>query len=122
MVHLYYYAFRQIPYEGGLDLNTGRVKWFNTAKGYGFIEREGESDVFIHYSQIEMDGFKDLKEGQLVSFELVDTSKGLQASNVRTIDATDGTPLESSSATPVPAEVATQDANRFDPSLDGEPL
>jgi len=103
-------------------LNTGRVKWFNTAKGYGFIEREGESDVFIHYSQIEMDGFKDLKEGQLVSFDLVDTSKGLQASNVRTIDATDGTPLESSIATPVPSEVTSRDANRFDPSLDGEPL
>ena len=103
-------------------MSTGRVKWFNTAKGYGFIEREGESDVFVHYSQIQMDCFKDLKEGQLVSFELVDTSKGLQAANVRMADASEGTPLETSSATP-PLEVAApQDANQFDPSLDGEPL
>jgi len=103
-------------------LNTGRVKWFNTAKGYGFIEREGESDVFIHYSQIDMDGFKDLKEGQLVSFELVDTSKGLQASNVRTVNAAEGTPLESSIVTPVHSEGMSAEANQFDPSLDGEPL
>jgi CspA family cold shock protein len=103
-------------------LNTGRVKWFNTAKGYGFIEREGESDVFVHYSQIDMDGFKDLKEGQLVSFELVDTSKGLQASNVRAINAVEGTPLESSSVTPLHSETVSENANQFDPSLDGEPL
>ena len=103
-------------------MSTGRVKWFNTAKGYGFIEREGESDVFVHYSQIQMDGFKDLKEGQLVSFEIVDTSKGLQAANVRTADVSDGTPLESSSATPLQEMGASRDANQFDPSLDGEPL
>jgi hypothetical protein len=69
-----------------------------------------------------MDGFKDLKEGQLVSFDLVDTSKGLQASNVRAVSATDGTPLETSNATPVQSDVVSEDANRFDPSLDGEPL
>ena len=103
-------------------MNTGRVKWFNTAKGYGFIERDGESDVFVHYSQIQMDGFKDLKEGQLVQFELVDTSKGLQAANVRMADVSEGTPLESSDATPPPDVESPQEANQFDPSLDGEPL
>jgi cold shock protein len=110
-------------------LITGRVKWFNTAKGYGFIEREGESDVFVHYSQIQMDGFKDLKEGQLVSFELVDTSKGLQAANVRAAGASEGTPLETAKqADPELVSTKQQDrdadssANRFDPSLDGEPL
>jgi cold shock protein len=104
-------------------LNTGKVKWFNTAKGFGFIEREGESDVFVHYSQIKMDGFKDLREGQLVSFELVDTSKGLQASNVQAVQASDGTPLESGSVTAQSSGGRkSANANQFDPSLDGEPL
>jgi len=103
-------------------VNTGRVKWFNTAKGYGFIEREGESDVFVHYSQIQMDGFKDLKEGQVVSFDLVDTSKGLQAANVRAVDASEGTPLESEDTTPSTEPEPSQESNQFDPSLDGEPL
>jgi len=103
-------------------LNTGRVKWFNTAKGYGFIERDGEGDVFVHYSQIQMDGFKDLKEGQLVSFEIVDTSKGLQASNVRTADSIEGTLLETSGATTPMMNGTSREASQFDPSLDGEPL
>lgn len=103
-------------------MNTGRVKWFNTAKGYGFIEREGESDVFVHYSQIQMDGFKDLKEGQLVAFDLVDTSKGLQASNVRAVDGSEGTPLESEGATTSTNSTPSPESNQFDPSLDGEPL
>ena len=104
-------------------MNTGRVKWFNTAKGFGFIEREGESDVFVHYSQIKMNGFKDLKEGQLVSFELVDTSKGLQAANVQAAQAGEGTPLDAGSVTTQPVRGRfPADANHYDPSLDGEPL
>ena len=103
-------------------MNNGRVKWFNTAKGYGFIEREGESDVFVHYSQIQMDGFKDLKEGQPVSFDLIDTSKGLQAANVQMVEASEGTPLESESATPPSNGETSQEASMFDPSLDGEPI
>ena len=62
---------------------TGRVKWFNESKGYGFIERDGEGDVFVHYSAIEGDGFKTLKEGQKVEFEVTRGPKGLQAQNVR---------------------------------------
>lgn len=60
----------------------GKVKWFNAEKGYGFIEREGGDDVFVHYSAIAMDGFKTLEEGQLVEFEIVEGSRGPQAANV----------------------------------------
>lgn len=61
---------------------TGKVKWFNNAKGYGFIEREGGSDVFVHYSAITGNGFRTLEEGQAVEFEIVDGPKGPQAGNV----------------------------------------
>jgi CspA family cold shock protein len=61
---------------------TGKVKWFNNAKGYGFIEREGGSDVFVHYSAISGNGFRSLGEGQAVEFEIVDGPKGPQAGNV----------------------------------------
>jgi CspA family cold shock protein len=61
---------------------TGKVKWFNNAKGYGFIEREGGSDVFVHYSAIQGAGFRSLEEGQAVEFEIVDGPKGPQAGNV----------------------------------------
>lgn len=66
---------------------TGRVKWFNDAKGYGFIEQDNGPDVFIHYSAIEGDGFKSLREGQKVSFEVVEGNKGPQAANVRKVEA-----------------------------------
>lgn len=60
----------------------GKVKWFNDAKGYGFIEQEGQKDIFVHYSAIQEDGFKSLKEGEAVSFEVVEGPKGLTAENV----------------------------------------
>jgi len=62
---------------------NGRVKWFNDAKGYGFIAREDGPDVFVHYTAIQGEGFKSLSEGQQVEFEIVEGPKGLQASNVR---------------------------------------
>jgi CspA family cold shock protein len=61
---------------------TGKVKWFNNAKGYGFIERESGSDVFVHFSAIQGSGFRTLEEGQAVEFEIVDGPKGPQAGNV----------------------------------------
>lgn len=65
-----------------MDMTTGKVKWFNDAKGYGFIEASDGVDVFVHYSAIRVDGFKTLREGQLVSYDSIDTPKGRQASNV----------------------------------------
>ena len=62
--------------------SKGKVKWFNDAKGFGFIEQEGGSDVFVHYSAIQMDGFKTLKQGQDVEFEVKDGDKGPQSANV----------------------------------------
>jgi len=61
----------------------GKVKWFNDAKGYGFIESEDGVDVFVHYSAITMDGFKSLREGQEVDYDLLETPKGRQAANVQ---------------------------------------
>lgn len=61
---------------------TGKVKWFNDAKGYGFIEREDGEDVFVHFTAIQSDGFKTLAEGQAVEFEVLTGQKGPQASNV----------------------------------------
>jgi CspA family cold shock protein len=61
----------------------GRVKWFNDAKGYGFIEQEGGEDVFVHFSAIQAEGFKSLAEGQQVTFEVVQGPKGLQAASVQ---------------------------------------
>ena len=62
--------------------NVGVVKWFDTKKGYGFIEQENGEDIFAHYSAIEEEGFKNLEEGQRVSFEVVESEKGLQAENI----------------------------------------
>ena len=66
-------------------MSEGKVKWFNESKGYGFISQEGGSDVFVHFSAIQADGFKTLKEGQTVSFDVTNGKKGLEAENVKPI-------------------------------------
>lgn len=65
-----------------LHMNKGTVKWFNNQKGFGFISDEQGNDVFVHYSGLNMDGFKSLEEGQEVEFEVVNGAKGPQATNV----------------------------------------
>ncbi len=68
----------------------GTVKWFDAAKGYGFIEREDGDDVFAHFSEIDQEGFKTLEENQRVSFDIVESPKGLQATNIKVIDGGGG--------------------------------
>ena len=63
----------------------GTVKWFSNEKGYGLIQQDGGDDVFVHFSEIQVDGYKSLAEGQRVEFEVVQGTKGLQASGVRVI-------------------------------------
>jgi CspA family cold shock protein len=63
-------------------MERGKVKWFNSEKGFGFIEREGGKDVFVHFSAINMDGYKSLEEGLEVVFDVVEGAKGPQAANV----------------------------------------
>jgi CspA family cold shock protein len=72
---------------GEVTMATGTVKWFNNTKGYGFVTPDdGEQDVFIHYSSITMDGYKSLKEGQKVQFDINEGPKGLHAANVQTVE------------------------------------
>ncbi|MCX5868430.1 MAG: cold-shock protein [Proteobacteria bacterium] len=63
-------------------MTVGKVKWFNESKGFGFIEQEGGKDVFVHFSTIQGDGFKTLKEGDQVEFEATEGPKGMQATKV----------------------------------------
>ena len=64
---------------------TGKVKWFNAEKGYGFIEYTDKEDIFVHYSAINQEGYKSLSEGDCVEFTLLETSKGYQAINVSVV-------------------------------------
>ena len=66
-------------------MESGTVKWFSTSKGYGFITRESGEDIFVHYSGISGEGFRSLKEGERVEFEIEETDKGPQAINVTKI-------------------------------------
>lgn len=66
-------------------LKTGKIKWFNNEKGYGFIEGVNDEDIFVHYSAIKQDGYRSLSEGQIVEYELLETEKGLQAINVKEV-------------------------------------
>ena len=92
----------------GLGNVLGKVKWFNNAKGYGFILPDaGGDDLFAHYSSIMMDGYKTLKAGQAVSFDVVEGPKGLHAVNIREADAQD----DEDAAIGVSVELDMQDAD-----------
>ena len=69
------------------EREKGKVKWFNNTKGFGFIEREGAQDIFVHYSAIKSEGYRTLKEGQLVEFTVGQGAKGPQAEDVVAIEA-----------------------------------
>jgi CspA family cold shock protein len=71
--------------KGIAEMATGTVKWFNAEKGFGFISQAEGADVFVHYKAIQMPGFKSLEAGQNVEFEVQETEKGLQASNVKPV-------------------------------------
>ena len=73
---------RSVAKRKGFNMARGTVKWFNAEKGFGFIEVEGENDVFVHFSAINQDGYKSLEEGQSVEFEVVEGDRGPQAANV----------------------------------------
>jgi CspA family cold shock protein len=78
-------AIEQTKESRGMERETGTVKWFNDAKGYGFISREAGDDVFVHYSAIEGDGFRSLREDQQVEFAVEQGPKGLQAVHVKAL-------------------------------------
>ncbi len=68
------------------DREQGIVKWFNDAKGFGFIQRDGGEDIFVHFRAIQGDGYRSLKDGEKVEFSVVEGEKGLQAEEVRKVD------------------------------------
>jgi len=78
---------RDVISKGGHNMVRGKVKWFNNQKGFGFLIPEGGSDVFVHYSVIQGEGFKTLQEGDDVEFEVIDSEKGEQARNVMKVSA-----------------------------------
>jgi cold shock protein len=80
-----YEKFKVNKMLGVKSMENGKVKWFNAEKGFGFIESEGGTDVFVHFSAIQSEGFKTLEEGQSVSFEIVEGARGPQAANVQTV-------------------------------------
>lgn len=97
--------------------NKGTVKWFNDAKGFGFIQHESGKDVFVHFSVIESDGFKTLKDGEEVLYEFVEGPKGLQATHVRRTqvtqiaDAGAATPSESDESESTEEEISELQEN-----------
>jgi CspA family cold shock protein len=78
-------VLRETPGKGNTMATQGTVKWFNSEKGFGFIQREGGDDVFVHFSAIQGDGYRSLEDGQRVEFDVAPGRKGEEAQNVRVI-------------------------------------
>jgi cold shock protein len=97
-----------LPRGGTVTMATGTVKWFNDAKGFGFIEPEaGGEDIFAHFSAIQMDGFRTLKQGGRVRYEVIQGPKGQLAQNIAAIDDPEAaTQFDSLAAHPTPASGA----------------
>jgi len=76
----------EVEVHEAMNRQSGKVKWFNDQKGYGFIAREDATDVFVHHTAIQMDGFRTLREGEYVMYDLMESSKGPQALNVNRVD------------------------------------
>lgn len=81
-------CYQEYRKQGGSRMMRGKVKWFNNAKGFGFIEYKEGEDIFVHFTSIITDGYKSLIEGEQVEFDLVKTEKGFQAKNVREVKPT----------------------------------
>lgn len=93
---------------GTHTMTTGKVKWFNNAKGYGFIlPDEGGDDLFAHYSSIQMNGYKTLKAGQSVSYDTVKGDKGLHAVNIKAVYSDDSTEIKESAEQTLPNHLET---------------
>jgi CspA family cold shock protein len=92
------------------ERESGTVKWFSIRKGYGFIEREGANDVFVHYTGIRGNGYRNLYEGQRVEFTIEEGEKGLQATDVVALD---GPPTESTSSSDVGYDQAPDSSSYF---------
>jgi CspA family cold shock protein len=95
---------------GAMAQYTGRVKWFNNVKGYGFLGRDDGADVFVHYTSIQLEGYKTLKEGDRVSFDIVQGAKGPQADDVRLLDMGKGLPASSIASSMTSSTVSASSA------------
>jgi cold shock protein len=111
--------FNKIIIRGGrVSMSTGQVKWFNNAKGFGFIlPDDGGSDLFAHYTSIGMEGYKTLKADQMVSFDIVEGPKGLHAANIIALDES-VTPQQQPSKEVLNAEVKDADAGNAEDNED----
>ena len=103
------------------EREQGKVKWFNNTKGYGFIERENAEDIFVHYTGIQQEGYRSLREGQTVEFSIGQGPKGMQAEDVIVIKQREPGPRKAKEAQADAPEAASE-APEAAPAAEGEPI